>query len=192
MALLAGAAAVVLIVLLSGGDSDESPNTGATGPQPSAEETTTRSTPAGTTGAGTTDGQQQDRARRARRRAVRRERTQRRAARQQEQGRLGAQTGGSPAQNLRSTQRGARVATIIISGGAAVGGVQRVRFQKGKRIRIIVRSDTDEVVEIPGYGLTRRARAGDSARFYFEASKDGLFAIELARGQTRIGVLQID
>ena len=102
-----------------------------------------------------------------------------------------AQTGGSP-QDLGSAQRGARVATIIVSGGAAVGGVQRVRFQKGKRIRIIVRSDTDEVVEIPGYGLTRRARAGDSARFYFKAAKEGLFAIELARGQTRIGVLQID
>jgi hypothetical protein len=55
-----------------------------------------------------------------------------------------------------------------------------------------VQSDTDEVVEIPGYGLTRRARAGDSARFYFKASKEGLFAIELARGETRIGVLQID
>jgi hypothetical protein len=189
MALLAGAAAVVLIVLLSGGDSDESPGTVATGPQPSAEETTTRSTPSGTTGAGTTDGQQ---AKRSRRRAIQKERTQRRAARQQEQGRLGAQTGGSPPQNLGSAQRGARVATIIVSGGAAVGGVQLVRFPKGKRIRIIVRSDTDEVVEIPGYGLTRRARAGDSARFYFKASKEGLFAIELAQGQARIGVLQID
>jgi hypothetical protein len=85
-----------------------------------------------------------------------------------------------------------KLATINVSGGSAVGGVQRVRFDKGKRARLIVYSDTDEVVEIPEYGLTRRVEAGSSARFYFRASKQGLFEILLERGQTRIGVLQVD
>jgi hypothetical protein len=85
-----------------------------------------------------------------------------------------------------------KLATINVSGGSAVGGVQRVRFDKGKRARLIVYSDTDEVVEIPEYGLTRRVEAGSSARFYFRASKQGLFEILLQRGQTRIGVLQVD
>ena len=79
-----------------------------------------------------------------------------------------------------------------MSGGSAVGGVQRVRFEKGKRARLIVYSDSNEVVEIPDYKLERRVEAGSSARFYFKASKKGLFEIRLARGQTRIGVLQVE
>jgi hypothetical protein len=78
-----------------------------------------------------------------------------------------------------------------VAGGAPVGGVQRVNFPKDDRVRLIVRSDTDEVVEIPGYRLSRRVRAGGTARFYFETSKEGLFAIELIQGRTRIGVLAV-
>jgi hypothetical protein len=78
-----------------------------------------------------------------------------------------------------------------VVGGAAVGGTQRVRFRTGKRARLIVSSDTDQVVEIPGYGLSRRVQAGGSARFYFETSKQGLFEIQLERGQTLIGVLEV-
>ena len=71
---------------------------------------------------------------------------------------------------------------IEIVGGAPVGGVQRIRFPKDDRVRLIVRSDTDEVVEIPGYELTRRVQRRRSARFYFETSKEGLFEIDLTRG----------
>jgi hypothetical protein len=78
-----------------------------------------------------------------------------------------------------------------VVGGAPVGGVQRIRFPRDDRVRLIVSSDTDEVVEIPGYGLTRRVSAGGTARFYFETSKEGLFEIELKEGQTRIGVLAV-
>ena len=60
-----------------------------------------------------------------------------------------------------------KLATINLSGGSAVGGVQRIRFEKGRRARLIVYSDSTEVVEIPDYGLTRRVEAGSSARFYF-------------------------
>jgi hypothetical protein len=78
-----------------------------------------------------------------------------------------------------------------VVGGAAVGGAQRVRFPKGERARLIVNSDSDQVIEIPGYGLSRRVQAGGSARFYFEAAKAGLFEIQLERGKTLIGVLQV-
>lgn len=58
-------------------------------------------------------------------------------------------------------------------------------------MRLIVHSDTDQVVEIPGYGLKRRVQAGESARFYFETSKQGLFEIQLERGKALIGVLEV-
>ena len=81
--------------------------------------------------------------------------------------------------------------TIEVAGGGPVGGVQQIRFSPDERVRLIVRSDTAEVVEIPGYGITRRVRAGSSARIYFETTKEGLFEIELARGHSRIGVMTV-
>lgn len=195
IALLGGAAAIALIILISGGGDDGNSSAGSPGTTQEEAATTPESSGAeGSDGSsrgsqrGTSPGQ------RARERSPSQTRS-RRGARPQEQGRLGPQTGGSPAQGERIERRqrpGAAVATIDVVGGAPVGGVQRVRFPKDDRVRLIVRSDTDEVVEISGYGLSRRVNAGGSARFYFETSKEGLFAIELVEGQTRIGVLAVD
>ena len=178
------AAAIVLALLAGCGDSDTETDTNST--KPSAGTTGTQPGATGPTRTGTTDERPRSR---ARRRATR---TKRRA-RRQEQGRLGAQTGGAPAQGeTRGTPRpGGRVATIVLSGGGPVGGVQRIRFQRGKRVRLIVQSNTDEVVRVTGYGLEKRVLAGGSARFLFETTKRGLFSIELERGRTPIGVLQV-
>jgi len=196
MAILAGAAAIVAIVLLSSGGNDDksgTTDTVATGPGASTQTTDTSETQSGSDGTPTTGtpGEQTGGGSRARSRP---RRSSRREPHRQTQGRLGPQTGGSPAQGgtpVRPTDR-VKLATINVSGGSAVGGVQRVRFEKGKRARLIVYSDSDEVVEIPDYGLKRRVEAGNSARFYFRASKKGLFVILLERGQTRIGVLQVE
>jgi hypothetical protein len=196
MAILAAAAAIVAIVLLSSGGDDDKPGTAdtvATGAGASTQTTDTSGTQSGSDGTPTTGtpGEQTGGGSRARSRP---RRSSRREPHRQTQGRLGPQTGGSPAQGgtpVRPTDR-VKLATINVSGGSAVGGVQRVRFEKGKRARLIVYSDSDEVVEIPDYGLKRRVEAGNSARFYFRASKKGLFVILLERGQTRIGVLQVE
>jgi hypothetical protein len=179
-AILGAASAIALVILPGCGDDGPSTATG-----PSGQSTSTRSHPSETSGAGSSDERRSGR-------SGGQTRTGRRA-RRQEQGRLGAQTGGSPVQGERfgATRGEARVATIILSGGGPVGGVQRVRFREGKRVRLIVRSNTDEVIRIPGYSLRKRVRAGGSARFQFKTTKVGLFPIELVRGQTRIGVLQI-
>ena len=193
MALLGGAAVIALIVLLSTGGSDEKPSSASSGTtQEQGEQGGAGSDSSGANGSGGSsagsepDGSSESEP--ARERSPSKTRS-RRGARPQEQGRLGPQTGGSPAQGERIERRqrpGATVATIVV-----VGGVQRVRFPKDDRVRLIVRSDTDEVVEIAGYNLTRRVSAGGSARFYFETSKEGLYSIELTRGQTRIGVLAV-
>jgi hypothetical protein len=186
--LLGGAAAVVLIILLSGGG-DEQPSTGASATSPVPGQTGTGTTGA-TKGSGATGAQGSKAKRRALERARQKARAKR-GAQGFEQGRLGAQTGGAPAQGERADKPGASAATIEVVGGAAVGGAQRVRFPKGERARLIVKSDTDQVVEIRGYGLSQRVQAGGSARFYFDASKAGLFEIQLERGQTLIGVLEV-
>jgi hypothetical protein len=83
------------------------------------------------------------------------------------------------------------VYTIVVAGGGPVGGVQQIRFRPNDRVRLIVQSDTANVVQVPGYGISRRVRAGGSARIYFETSKKGLFSIELADGHARIGVMTV-
>jgi hypothetical protein len=189
-----GAVAIALIILLSGGgggDDDESTTPAATAPQERGDATTGANATPGSGLSGSDGGASEAPSQRARRRA--REKAESgRGARPQEQGRLG-ETGGTPAQGERANPRrpGAQVATITVIGGAPAGGVQRVNFPKNKRVRIIVRSNTDEVVEIPDYDLSRRVSAGGSARFYFRTSKTGLFSIELERGSTRIGVLAV-
>ena len=190
IALLGGAAVVVLIILLSGGG-DEQPSTGASATAPAQGRTQT-GVP-GAAGAGGTAAQGSSTARRRAQEQARREARARRRASRLEQGRLGAQTGGAPPQGSRgeTAAGGASVATIEVVGGAAVGGSQKVRFPKNDRVRLIVHSDTDQVVEIPGYGLKRRVQAGGSARFYFQASRQGLFEIQLERGRTLIGVLEV-
>jgi hypothetical protein len=197
MALLGGAAVIVLIVLVSvgGNDDESSPVSSGTTQEQGGKGSGTRESSGATGSGGSSSASEGDgSAEQPARERSSSETRSKRGARPQEQGRLGPQTGGSPAQGERIERRqrpGAAVATIVVVGGAPVGGVQRVRFPKDDRVRLIVQSDTDEVVEIPGYGLTRRVKAGGSARFYFETSKEGLFEIELTRGQTRIGVLAV-
>ena len=136
MALLAGAAAIVAIVLLSsGGNDDESgtADTVATGPG-STQTTGTSGTRSGSEGIPTTGSEGEQRSGESRTRSRTRRRS-RRGPRRQRQGRLGPQTGSSPAQGGspgRPTDQ-VKLATINLSGGSAVGGVQRVRFEKGKR-----------------------------------------------------------
>lgn len=196
MAILAAAAAIVAIVLLSSGSDDDKSGTAdtvATGPGASTQTTETSGTQSGSDGASTTGTRtnQADDETRARSRP---RRSSRRAPHSQTQGRLGPQTGGSPAQPgtpARPTDK-IKLATINVVGGSAVGGVQRVRLAKGKRARLVVYSDSDEVVVIPDYGLKERVQPGSSARFYFKASKKGLFEVLLENGRTRIGVLQVE
>jgi hypothetical protein len=198
-ALLAGAAVIVLIILISGGDNgdDGSP---ARGPQATEENGDARSERGGGSERnGDRAGQAGERGPRSERRRARERREARRIRRRtgrarQRPARRGSPTGGAPSGTEPSEERrrDPTVATIDVAGGGPVGGVQRIDFPKNERVRLIVRSDSDEVVEIPGYDLTRRVSAGGSARFYFETKKEGLFEIELRNGRTRIGVLSIN
>jgi hypothetical protein len=116
------------------------------------------------------------------------------------EGQSGGQSGGADAPQgappvLGSPERrrpGATVYTLVLRGGGPVGGAPRIRFPKDKRVRLIIESDSDEVVQIPDYDITRRVRANRGTRIYFETTRTGLHEIELVRGRTRIAVLAVD
>jgi hypothetical protein len=197
VALLVGGTAIAVIVVASGGDDRQPPR----GSEPSSQgqakpgRTETGTPPGSSRGtAGRRGSAAPGRSGRGERAAARREaRARQGRPTRRRPGRLGTPTGGTPpALQPSGGPRGASVYTIVVQGGGAIGGVQRINLRKDDRVRLIVQSDVADVVQIPGYGLARRVRPGGSARFYFDASKQGLYAIELAGGRTRIGVLSVN
>jgi hypothetical protein len=84
-----------------------------------------------------------------------------------------------------------KVATITVVNGRPKGGVQRITFAKGDRIRLKVNSDTADEVHIHGYDIHKDVEAGGSVRFSFPASIDGRFEIELENARQQLAELEV-
>ena len=83
--------------------------------------------------------------------------------------------------------------TIRVRNGEPVGGVQTITVKKGERARIQISSpDTSDEIHLHGYDLTDDLKAGDSARFSFDAEAEGIFEIELHGTGTQIGKLVVE
>jgi hypothetical protein len=81
--------------------------------------------------------------------------------------------------------------TITVADGKPQGGVQKVSFEKGDRVRLRVRSDTADEIHIHGYDLAKDVAAGGQVRFSFPASIEGRFEIELEHPGVKIAVLEV-
>lgn len=69
--------------------------------------------------------------------------------------------------------------TIVVRGGQPVGGVQELTFEKGGRIRFIVKSDVTDEVHLHGYDIPKPVKAGGSVEFDVPATIEGVFEVEL-------------
>lgn len=82
------------------------------------------------------------------------------------------------------TKPRARTETVTVRGGRAVGGVERLEYEKDEPVRFVVRSDVSDEVHVHGYDISKDVAAGGSARFDFRATLEGVFEIELeSRGE---------
>jgi hypothetical protein len=81
--------------------------------------------------------------------------------------------------------------TITVVGGRPQGGVRKVSFEKGDRVRLRVRSDTADEIHIHGYDLAKDVAAGGQVRFSFPASIEGRFEIELEHAGVQIATLEV-
>ena len=68
---------------------------------------------------------------------------------------------------------------IVIRGGIPQGGVTRATVRKGRRFRIVVRSDVADHVHLHGYDITRDVAPGKPAQIVTSATLTGVFEIEL-------------
>jgi len=83
------------------------------------------------------------------------------------------------------------VKTVVVRGAKPVGGVQRLSFAKGGRVRFEVRSDVADEIHVHGYDLMRDVKAGGTLSFSFPATIDGRFEVELENHGEQIARLEV-
>jgi hypothetical protein len=83
------------------------------------------------------------------------------------------------------------VARIVIRGGKPVGGVKRLEYKRGERVRFSVRSDLADAVHVHGFDIEKPVPANRPVRFAFPADIEGVFEVELHSGHTKIAELRV-
>ena len=73
-----------------------------------------------------------------------------------------------------------------------MGGVARLEYKRGERIRFAVFSDTADEVHVHGFDLAKDVAANGSVRFNFEADIEGVYEVELEGAHVQIAELRIE
>jgi hypothetical protein len=84
------------------------------------------------------------------------------------------------------------VPVIVVKRGKPVGGIARLTYDKGERVRFKVESDEGDEVHLHGYDIMKDVKAGGSVSFDFPASIEGLFEAELEGRKEQILELRIN
>jgi hypothetical protein len=84
------------------------------------------------------------------------------------------------------------VETIVVRGGAPVGGSAELEFDAGEEVRFRVRSDTADEVHVHGYGTTQEVAAGGTTTISFPADIEGIFEVELHESGEQIAELRVE
>jgi hypothetical protein len=80
---------------------------------------------------------------------------------------------------------------IIVRGGEVLGGIRRVRVDKGRRVVLLVRSDVADHVHLHGYDRFRDVAPGAPARLRFRANLTGRFEVELEDRSFQIAEIEV-
>jgi hypothetical protein len=83
------------------------------------------------------------------------------------------------------------ITVIAIEHGKPVGGVEELEFAAGERIRFEVDSDVGDEIHVHGYDVSEEVEAGDSVRFDFPATIEGVFEVELEDRAEPIAELRV-
>jgi FtsP/CotA-like multicopper oxidase with cupredoxin domain len=82
-------------------------------------------------------------------------------------------------------------ARITFKNGAPVGGVREIEVAQGEVVRIDVTPDVPAEVHVHGYELEKDVKPGQTAKFDFPATAEGVFEVEvhhLVHGSEQTGV----
>jgi hypothetical protein len=81
---------------------------------------------------------------------------------------------------------------IVVRNGKPVGGIEKMEYKKGERVRFVVRSDVSDEIHVHGYDKLGDVQAGGSVRFDFPAEIEGLFVVELEQRAEQIAQLRVN
>jgi voltage-gated potassium channel Kch len=84
------------------------------------------------------------------------------------------------------------VPTIVVRGGAPVGGVAELEYEAGEQVRFRVRSDAADELHVHGYDVERELPAGRTVTVAFPATIEGIFEAELHGSGEQIAELRIE
>jgi copper(I)-binding protein len=87
---------------------------------------------------------------------------------------------------------GPPVFRVTVSGGKPVGGIKKIKVNKGDTINLVVKSDVADEIHIHGYDFHKDVAAGGTVRFKFPAKIDGAFEIELEGRKEQIAALTVE
>ena len=80
---------------------------------------------------------------------------------------------------------------ITFKDGAPVGGVRDIEVAQGDHVRLEVTPDVPAEVHVHGYEFEKDVKPGQTAKFDFPASAEGVFEVEvhhLVHGEEQTGV----
>jgi hypothetical protein len=80
---------------------------------------------------------------------------------------------------------------VRVVGGKPKGGIAKLEFKKGDRVRFRVVSDVSDEIHVHGYDLMKDVKAGGSVAFSFAGNIDGKFEIELEGAKQQIASLTV-
>jgi hypothetical protein len=96
-------------------------------------------------------------------------------------------TGGESANSQTPT-----IVRIVVRDGKPVGGVARLEYASGERVRFTVHSDVADEVHVHGFDIKKDVPANGSVRFGFPADIEGVFEVELEDAHIKIAELRIE
>ncbi len=101
-------------------------------------------------------------------------------------------TAASAATEATTTKPEPQVATIRVKGGQPVGGVRKLTFREGERIRFRVTDDAGDEVHLHGYDVEKPVGPGEAANFSVPATITGRFEVELHNSATPIAEVSVE
>jgi len=96
----------------------------------------------------------------------------------------------STTQTQAPTQKPATT-VIRVQDGKPVGGVKKLSFKKGARLRFVVRSTSTVPIHLHGYDVEKEAGPGKPATFDLPASIEGRFEAEVESSGTQIAQIDV-
>jgi hypothetical protein len=84
------------------------------------------------------------------------------------------------------------VPVVTVKDAKPAGGIQKLKFTKGDRIRFKVVSDTADEIHFHGYDVAQDVKAGGSTTFSVKATIEGRFVVELEDHEQQIAEVEVD